>query len=157
MLNEKIKADLKNSMKQKEELTLSVLRMLSAAIVNKEKEKRFKSGQSQDIALTDEEIIEVIATEIKKRKEAALAYEQGDRKELSEKEKKEAEILQQYLPEQLSEAEVKKLVKTAIEKVGAKTQKDMGKVMQELMPKVKGKADGSLVSKLVKDLLSQEL
>ena len=59
MLKEKIQADLKNSMKQKEELTLSVLRMLSAAIVNKEKEKRFKSGQSQDIALTDEEIIEV--------------------------------------------------------------------------------------------------
>ena len=154
MLKEKIQADLKDSMKQKEELSLSVLRMLSAAILNKEKEKRFKSGKAEDIVLADEEILEVISTEIKKRKEALTVYEQGGRKELSEKEKKEAEILQKYLPEQLSEEELRKLVKAAIAKTGAKEQKDMGKVMQELMPEVKGKADVSLVSKVVKELLT---
>mgnify|MGYP001590448673 CR=1 FL=1 len=154
MLKEKIQADLKDSMKQKEELSLSVLRMLSAAILNKEKEKRFKSGKAEDIVLADEEILEVISTEIKKRKEAIDLYEKGGRLELAAKEKKELEVLQKYLPAQLSDDELRKLVKEAIEKVGAKEIKDMGRVMAELMPKVKGKADGNLISKIVKESLS---
>ena len=153
-LKGKIQEDLNSAIKSKREIETSTLRMLSAAILNKEKEKRYKSGKSEDIPLTDEEITEVVFNEVKKRKEAIELYEKGDRQELADKEKKEAEILQKYLPEQLTEEEVKKLVKEAITKVGAKEQKDMGKVMAELMPQVKGKADGGLVSKVVKELLA---
>ena len=153
-LKGKIQEDLNSAIKSKREIETSTLRMLSAAILNKEKEKRYKSGKSEDIPLIDEEIIEVVFNEVKKRKEAIELYEKGDRQELADKEKKEAEILQKYLPEQLTEEEVKRLVKEAIAKVGAKEQKDMGKVMAELMPQVKGKADGGLVSKVVKELLA---
>ena len=153
-LKEKIQEDLNSAIKSKREIETSTLRMLSAAILNKEKQKRYKSGKSEDIPLTDEEITEVVFNEVKKRKEAIELYEKGDRQELADKEKKEAEILQKYLPEQLTEEEVKKLVKEAIAKVGAKEQKDMGKVMAELMTQVKGKADGGLVSKVVKELLA---
>lgn len=152
-LKEKIRKDLNEAIKNKRELDSSVLRMLNAAILNKEKEKRFKSGMAKEVPLTDEEIVETVSNEIKKRKEAAGLYERGGRQELAEKEKREAAILQPYLPAQLSEDELKKLAKEAIEKTGAKEQKDMGRVMAELMSKVKGSADGSLVSKIVKELL----
>ena len=152
-LKEEVQQDTKDAVKKKEELKVSVLRLLSAAILNKEKEKRYKSGEGKEVQLTDEEITDVIVAEAKKRKEAIVDYEKGGRKELAEKEKKELGILKNYLPEQLSEEEIKKIVKAAIEKVGAKELKDMGKVMQELAPQTKGKADGSLVSKIVKELL----
>ena len=164
-LKQKIQEDLKSALKEKKELELSVLRMLSAAITNKEKEKRYKIVKERpelteeelgkESCLADEETTEVISTEVKKRKEALLLFEKGGRQDLAEKEKKEAAILQEYLPEQLSEEEVKKIVKEAVGKVGAKEIKDMGKVMAELMPKVKGKADGSLVSKIIRELLVQ--
>lgn len=153
-LKEQIQKDLKEAVKNKEERLTSVLRLLLAAILNREKEKRYKLGEEKDVQLTDEEIIEVISSEAKKRKESILEYKKGNRKDLAEKEKRELEILQKYLPEQLSEQELKKLVKTAVKKIGAKEPKDMGKVMSELMPQVKGKADGSAVSKIVKELLT---
>jgi len=163
-LKQKIQQNLIQAVKNKEELKSSVLRMLLAVILNKEKEKRYKltrqnfssknlSGQDKESQLIDEEIIKIVFSEIKKRKEAILGYEKGERKELAEKEKKELEILKEYLPEQLSEEEIKKLVKEVIEKTGASEIKDIGKVMAELMPKVKGKADGSIVSKIAKELL----
>ena len=162
-LKQRIKQDLNTATKKKEEFQTSVLRMLSAAILNKEKEKRYKWNKEKpdfseeelekESQLTDEEVIEVISSEAKKRKESILEFEKGDRKDLVEKEKKEIEVLEKYLPEQLSEEEIKKLVKVAIEKVGAKESKDMGKVMQELVPQVKGRAEGGLVSKIVKELL----
>ncbi|GAH84058.1 unnamed protein product, partial [marine sediment metagenome] len=99
-------------------------------------------GQARKSELTDEEVIEVISSEVKKRKEAILEFEKGERKDLVEKEKKETEVLKKYLPEQLSEQEIKKLVKVAIETVEAQNLKDMGKVMAELIPQVKGKAEG---------------
>jgi len=158
-----IREDLKETVKNREELKSSVLRLLLAAIFNKEKEKRYKLSKGkpelneieleEESQLNDEEIIDVISSEAKKRKESIGEFEKGKRMDLAEKEKKELEILEKYLPEQLSEEEIKKLVKEAIEKIGAKEIKDMGKVMAELMPKVKGKADGSLVSRIVKDLL----
>ena len=154
MLKEDIKKDLNEALKSREELKTSVLRLLSSAILNKEKDKRYKSGKAEDVSLTDEEIIDIISSESKKRKEAIELYQKGDRPELAKKEKEEMEILQKYLPEQLSEEEIKKLVKAAIAKTGAKEQKDMGKVMAELVSKVKGKADGSLVSKIVKESLT---
>lgn len=163
-LKEKISEDLKGALKEKRELEVSVLRLLQAAIVNREKEKRAKIAKgrekikeeelAKESQLTDEEVIEVISSEIKKRKEAILEFEKGGREDLVAKEKTELEVLQKYLPDQLSEEEIKKLAKEAVEKTGATEPKDMGKVMAELMPKVKGRAEGGLVSKIVKELLS---
>jgi len=163
ILKEKIQKDLKEALKKKDEIVVSVLRMLLAAILNKEKEKRYKLSKDKpelteeelekESQLTDEEVIEVISSEIKKRKESILEFKKGERQDLVEKEKKEIEVLKKYLPEQLSEEEIKKLVKVAIETVEAKEPKDMGKVMVELMPQIKGKADGATVSKIVKELL----
>lgn len=166
MLKEKIQKEITQAMKDGNNLVCDTLRMLSAAVISKEKEKRFKiSKQKPDLSeeglvkesqLQDEEIIEVISSEIKKRKDAVALYEKGNRQELADKEKKEIEILQKYLPEQLPEDEVRKIVAEAIAKTGAKEIKDMGRVMAELMSKVKGRADNSLVSKIVKDLLDKK-
>jgi len=163
MLKEKIQQDFKNALKRKQEVETSTLRMLKAAVFNKEKEKRYKLVKEKpdleekelekESQLTDEEIIEVISSEIKRRKEAILEFEKGKRKDLAKKEKAEMKILQNYLPEQLSEEGIKKLANESIKKVGEKDIKDMGKVMAELMPKIKGRADGSLVSKIVKEVL----
>lgn len=165
-LKEKIRQDLNEAIKKKEELNSSVLRLLLAAVLNKEKGKRYKLSKEKselkevelekESQLTDEEVIEVIASEIKKRKEAVLEYQKGERKELAEKEKKELEILEDYLPEQLSEEEIKKLAKETINKIGVQEPKEMGKIMAELMPRVKGRAEGGLVSKIVKELLSSK-
>ena len=95
----------------------------------------------------------MILSEAKKRKEAIEAFTKGGRPEMAEKERKELEILQKYLPEQLSQEEVRKLVEEAIKQTGAATPQDMGKVMAALMPKVKGKADGALLASIVKELL----
>lgn len=154
-LKEKIRLNLNSALKEKRTLEVLVLRQLLAAILNKEKEKRFKAKEERDIQLTDEEVIEVISSEAKKRRESIFEFEKGKRQDLVEKEKKELEILEKYLPEQLPEEEIRKLIKGAIEKTDAKEIKDMGKVMAELMPKIKGKADGTLVSKIVKESLVQ--
>lgn len=166
-LKERILQDLNIVIKEEKKVETLVLRQLSAAFLNKEKEKRFKlTKEKPDISekdlikesqLTDEEIVEVISFEAKKGKEAILEFEKGERQDLVGKEKKELEILQKYLPEQLSEEEIKKLVKEAIKKVGAQEIKDTGKVMAEMMPQVKGKADGGLVSKTVKELLQSSM
>ena len=163
MLKEKILQNLNTALKEKKELEVSVLRMLSAAISNRETEKRTKFWKekpdlsSEDLEkeskLTDEEVMEVVSAEAKKRRESIEGFQKGNRQEMAEKEKKELEMLGKYLPEQLSEEEIKKIVQEAVSKVGAKEMRDMGKVMQELMPKVKGKADGALVSKIVKGSL----
>jgi len=153
MLKEDIKKDLNEALKSREELKTSVLRLLSSAILNKEKDKRYKSGKAEDVSLTDEEIIDIISSESKKRKEAIELYQKGDRPELAKKEKEEMDILQKYLPEQLSEEEIKKLVEEAVAKTGAVSVKEMGKVMAVLTPQIKGKADMTLVSKLVKEFL----
>ena len=103
--------------------------------------------------LTDDEIIGVVSSEIKKRRDAIVLYQQGNRPELAQKEKEEISILQKYLPEPLSEDELKKLVQESINNVGAKEIKDMGKIMSDLAPKVKGKADNSHISGIIKKLL----
>ncbi|MCX6759874.1 MAG: GatB/YqeY domain-containing protein [Candidatus Nealsonbacteria bacterium] len=162
MLRQRISGDISSATKNKEEITLSVLRMLRAAILSKEKEKRYKLSKStaeseleEKSALTDEEILETVSSEAKKRKESISAFEKGNRLELAEKEKKELEILMKYLPEQISEEELKKMVKDAIDKVGAKEIKDMGKVMAELMPNIKGRADGGTISRIAKELMGK--
>lgn len=174
-LREKIHQDFQKALKEKKEEEVSVLRMLKAAIFNKEKEKRYKIVKEKkeivveelkkesplakelekESFLTDEEIIEVISGEIKKRKEAILEFEKGKREDLVKKEKKEIEILERYLPPQLSPKEIEKLARETIEQLKAEGLKDMGKVMKEMMSKVKGRADGATVSKIVRELLSQ--
>jgi len=164
MLKEKITADLFQAIKGNDEISRSTFRMLNAAILNKEKDKRFKISKTDpnlaeaDLVaksqLTDEEIVEVIFVEIKKRQEAALAFQAGNRPESAAKERKEEEILKRYLPKLLTEEEITVIAKEAISKTGAKEIKDMGRVLGSLMTQVKGKTDSSLVSKVVKGLLS---
>jgi len=165
MLKQQIQNSIKEAMKAGDQVLVGTLRMVMAVIATKEKEKRYKISKDKpelkeeelvkESELADEQIVEVISSEIKKRKDAIVLYQQGNRPELAEKEQKEIEILIKYLPEQLSGEELKKLVEESITTTGAKEMRDMGKVMADLNPKIKGKADGGEVSKLVKELLSK--
>lgn len=160
----KIAEDLKKALLSQDILRVATLRMLLAAVVNKEKEKRYKLSRenpnlSQDqlakqSELKDQEVLDVVVSEAKKRKESIEAFEKGGRKDLVAKEQAELKVLEEYLPEQLPEEEIQKLVKEAITKTGATSQKDMGKIMAVLMPRVKGRADGALVSRIVQELLT---
>lgn len=150
-LFEQINYELKQAMKEKSEMLISTLRLLISAIHNKEITLR-QGGQAE---LTDEQILEVIASEIKKRKDAAQTYEQGGRPELADKEKKEIEILNKYLPEQLSDEDLENIAKQVITASGQVSAKDFGKIMGEVMRQAKGKADGGRVSQVVKKLLGQ--
>ncbi|MBM3250970.1 MAG: GatB/YqeY domain-containing protein [Candidatus Nealsonbacteria bacterium] len=154
MLKQKIRNDLTKATKGGDEVVISTLRMLLAVVLNREKERKYKERIEGEVELTDEEMFEIISSEIKKRKEAIFGYKQGKRADLVKKEEAEMSILQQYLPEQLSEEEIRKLAQRTIKKVGAKEMRDMGKVMAEIMSEVKGRADGGLVSKIVKELLT---
>ncbi|KKP31008.1 MAG: hypothetical protein A2312_00515 [Candidatus Staskawiczbacteria bacterium RIFOXYB2_FULL_32_9] len=173
MLKENIQSDMKNAMKSSHTFELGVLRMVLASFQAKEKEKRYKMSKDPVISLAQDgqeiteqelikaselseaEAIDVLSSEVKKRKDAILLYEKGGRPELAENEKKEIEVLQKYLPAQLSQDEIKKLVVESIASTGAKEIKDMGKIMANLNPKIKGKADGGQVSKIVKELLAK--
>jgi len=164
MLKEKIEADFKEFYKEKKEVEVSVLRLLRADILNKEKEKRYQlSKENPDLtdkeleeksALIDEEVLDIILSSSKKLEEAIIGFEKGNREDLAKKERQELEFLKKYMPQQLSEEELKKLAREAIKEAGAENIKDMGKVMSGLMPKIKGKASGVLISKIVRELLS---
>jgi len=161
-LKGKIDQDFKDAFKGKNESQLSTLRLLLAAIKNKEVEKRTRLSKSEPIEkleelsqLGDQEIIEVISSEIKRRKDASEQYKKGARPELAEKEEKEMKILAVYMPEQLGEEELVKIVRETIKETGVVSQKDMGKLMGALMGKVKGKADGNMVIKIVKEELAE--
>jgi len=155
MLKVQIQNDTKEAMKSKDAFVVGVLRMLLAVILTKEKDKKFKEKSESEIQLSDEEIISVISSEIKKRKDAIALYTQGNRPELAEKEQKEIEIIKKYLPAQLSDEELRKLVQESIAKTEATEIKDTGKIMADLMPQVKGKADNSEISKIIKELLAK--
>lgn len=148
-VEDKIREELNLAIKSNNETVRSTLRMLLASIQGKEKEKQYKEKES----LTQEEMINIISAEAKKRKDSINEFEKGGRQDLVEKEKAELEVLQKYLPEQMSEEEIKKFVEETIKEVKASTMQDFGKIMGPLMPKLKGKADGNLVSKIVKELL----
>jgi len=157
MLKDKINDDYKQAFKESRTSEVSVLKMLKAALLNKEKEKQYQIAKGEksslDGKLAEEETIDVISVEIKKMRDSLALFEKGGRDDLAQSAKKEIEILLRYLPEQLGEDEIKKMVSEAISQTGAQSVKDMGKVMGVLMPKVKGKADSGLVGKLVKDAL----
>ncbi|MDD3170580.1 MAG: GatB/YqeY domain-containing protein [Candidatus Paceibacterota bacterium] len=164
MLIEEIKKDLVASQKEKNETAVSSLRMLVSSVINKQKDKRLKiSGEnpgfneeelSEKSVLTDEETIEVISSEVKKRRDSILSFEKGGRNDLVEKEKAELEIIKKYLPAEMGEEEIRVLIKEAISKTSAQGMKDIGLVMKEISPKTKGRADGNLVAKIVKEELA---
>ena len=145
-LEEVIFNDMKEALKYQEKLRLSTLRMIRAAIKNVEISKREK--------LNENEIVAIIASNLKKVEESLDIFIKGQRPDLADNAKKEIEIIKEYLPEQLSEEEIKKVVQEIILKFNFKSSKDIGLVMREIMPQLKGKADGKLVNKIVKDLLN---
>ena len=148
-LKEKLQADLTDAIRSRNEVVSGTVRMLLAAITNEE-----VAGKAAKV-LTDAEIITVLSREAKKRREAVEAYTQAKRDDLASKEKAEAEVIANYLPEQLSEDEIKKLIADAIAETDAKGPAGMGLVMKVLQPKIAGKADGGVVSGLVKAALAQ--
>jgi uncharacterized protein YqeY len=144
-LKEVLQQDLKTAMKEKDSLRKNVIIMTRAGILQIEKDKK--------IDMDDEGVIEVIAKGAKQRKDAIPEYEKGNRPDIVESLQKEIDILMSYLPQQLSDDEVSRIVSDTIVEVGAQSARDMGKVMSALMPKVKGRADGKLVNIIVKQQL----
>jgi len=145
-LREKLDEDLKSAMRERDQLRLSTIRMLKSAIKYREIELMN--------TLDDAGIQGVIASEIKRRRDSVEQYRAGNRQDLAEKEDLEMRILQAYLPQQLSSAELEAKVDEVIGRVGAKGPKDMGAVMKALLPEVQGRADGKMVSELVKQRLA---
>ncbi len=148
-LKDKLTADMKDAMKAREagKLRLSVIRLVRGAIRQQEID-----GQKE---LSDEDVLGVISKEVKQRRDSIEDFKKGGRDDLVAEAEAEIAVLMEYLPQQFSEDEVRNLVKEAIAASGAASPKDMGKVMKELMPKVKGRADGKLVNGIVKELLAQ--
>jgi len=176
-LKQQIQNNLTAAQKAKNELLVSTLRLLTATIKNAEIDKRAKKpsfaspfakatadkkatvdkkaaeGKPNEPELTDDEIITVINKEVKQRKDSIAEYEKGGRADLADKEKQELEILQKYLPEQLSEDQAREIVKKVIADAKAGPE-DFGKIMSQVMAQVKGRADGNLVSKILKEELA---
>ena len=148
-LKEKLQSDLTDAIRRRAEVKSGTIRMLLAAITTEE-----VSGKSARV-LTDAEIITVLSREAKKRREAVEAYVVAKRTDLADKEKAEGDVIAEYLPAQLSEDEIKKMIADAITETGAAGPAGMGLVMKVLSPKIAGKADGGLVSGLVKAALGQ--
>ena len=146
-LKERLTEDMKQAMKDKEagKLRLSVIRMVRANIKYAEIDRKKE--------LTEEEVLDVLAKEVKMRRDSMEEFQKGNRPDLVENLEKEVAVLMEYLPQQMSEAEVREVVAAAIEETGASSPKEMGKVMAALMPKVKGRADGKMVNSIVKELL----
>jgi len=142
----KIKADLNQTLKDKDEIKISVLRMLISEIHNKEINKKSEK-------LTDEEVIGVIRQQVKKIKESIAAYKQGKRDDLVQKESQELEILNKYLPQEMSEKDLEKIIKEIISDVKPSGPQDFGKVMGEAMKRLSGRVEGSRVSGIVKKLI----
>ena len=145
MLKEKLLEDLKNCMKEKNILRKNVIQMIRAAILQIEKDKK--------IELKDEEIIQIIAKEAKKRKDSLAEYEKSGREDLIQNIKSEITIIEEYLPKQLTREEIIPIIKGIIEETGATSMKDMGNVMKEAKNKIGASSDGKTLSEVVKELL----
>ncbi|KRL61288.1 GatB/YqeY domain-containing protein [Latilactobacillus fuchuensis] len=145
-LLEQLNSDLKTAMKAKDKLRLTVIRSLKSALTN----AQISAGQD----LSSDEELSVLSSQLKQRKESLQEFENGDRADLADQTKAEIEIVTAYLPEQLDEAAVTAIVDEAMKATGATGKADFGKVMQYVMPKVKGRADGALVNQVVKSKLN---
>jgi uncharacterized protein YqeY len=147
MLQQDINEDLKKAIRSKEEIRLSCLRLLKASIKNKQVEK----GRD----LTDEEVIGLISSAIKKGKEAVEAFRKGKREDLASKEESEIKIFQEYLPKQLGTEEIEKIVREVVSQLGATGPKDLGRVMKEAVARMAGRADGKTVNEIARKVLSK--
>lgn len=145
-LKEKINSEMVSAAKAKDKIKLSAIRMIKSALHNKEIDLKRE--------LSDEELLQVLSSIVKQRKDSIEQFKRGGRLELAEKEEKELAIVQFFMPEQLSEEEIETEIEKAIENVGAVSIKDMGKVMKVVMSRLTGKADGKIVSEKVKAKLS---
>lgn len=144
-LKEKISGDMKQALKSGDKPRLSTLRLLLSEIRNAEIAKRRE--------LNDEDVLEVITRELRKRRESIAEFEKAGREDLSSKEKVEARILEEYLPPKLSGQELEEIISRALEESGAKSLQEMGKVMALVMPQIKGRADGKTVNEMVRKAL----
>jgi uncharacterized protein YqeY len=145
-LLKRLDEDLKAAMKRSDAVSLSALRMAKAAIKNQQIEKGHE--------LSDDEIVDVLSSMAKQRRESIEQFSRGGREDLAERERQELSVLQSYMPAQLSNEEVERLIIQAIQESSARSEADMGRVMKLLMPKIKGVADGKWVNTRVKELLS---
>ncbi len=143
----KIQEDMKDAMRSQDKERLATIRLIMAAIKQREVDER--------ITLTDDQVLSVLDKMLKQRRESITQYQAGNRPDLVEKENAEIRVIQAYLPAQLSAAEIQSLIETAIQETGAASAKDMGKVMGVLKPKLQGRADVGLVSNQVKERLGQ--
>ena len=144
-LKERLMNDLKTAMKSKDKLKKDVVTMARAAIKQREVDER------RD--LDDEEVIEIISYQVKQKKDSIEGFQKGRREDLVELTNSEIDILMEYLPRQLTEEEIDEIVKSAIDELGANTMQDLGKVMSKVMPQVKGRTDGNVVNKIVRQHL----
>jgi uncharacterized protein YqeY len=142
----KIESGMVAAAKGKDKLRLSALRLIKAALHNKEIDARRE--------LKEEEVLQVLSSMVKQRKDSIEQFTKGGRMDLAEKEDKELQVIQEFMPDQMSEEDIEAAIVKAVEEVGATSPRDMGKVMKALMPIVTGKADGKLVSQKVKEKLS---
>ena len=147
-LRERIETDLKQALKQRDRATLEALRMVKAKIQEKQVDLRGKQGAKAE--LSDDDVQAVLNAYAKQRRDSIEAYEQGGREELAQKERDELEIIQAYLPKQLSDQEVEVIVEKAVSESGAQSMKDIGAVMKLVMPQVRGLADGKRVNEIVR-------
>ena len=145
-LKEKLLSNMKEAMKSKDSVKLGTVRGVISAVKNQEIDLKKE--------LSEEEILTIVSREVKKRKEAAVLYEKGNRPELKDKEIQEMKILQTYLPEQVSEKDLRRRIQEIIAETGAEGMKDFGKIMKTLVPEFKGKADNSLIKELANEYLN---
>lgn len=154
MEKDAIEAELKTAMRGGDALRLSVFRMLSAAIHNREIEKRTRSGEAKDAPLTGEEVVQVVRAELKKRRDAIDAYERGGRSEAAAQERAEAEILSSLLPQELSDGEIEAIAAEGKAALGVTAPQDFGRLMGWVMQRANGRASGERVSAIVKRALA---
>lgn len=147
LLKERVIQDMQNALKTGDKIRLSTMRLLLSEIKNLEKEKRISD-------LSDDDVVSVVRREIKRRDQALEEFRKTERKDLVDKEERERQILEEYLPAQLSQEELEAMVRRVIQETGATTSREMGKVMGRMMQEVKGKADGKRVRQIVESLLS---
>jgi len=148
MIFEKISKDYIQAMKARDSLRIGVLSYIKSVIKYREIENREKEKE-----LTDDDVVDVISKEVRKREESIEMYKNGEREDLAHKEEEELKVLKEYLPAQMREEEIRKTVVQIIEKLGATDSKDFGKVMKEVMIEIKGKANGALIKKIVEESL----
>jgi uncharacterized protein YqeY len=144
-LSEKLVADMKEAMKEKQKVRLATIRMVRAS------QKEAEIDQQHE--LSDGELLDIVSHQVKLRRDALPEYEKANRLDSVQQLQEEIQVLQGYLPEQLSKDEIRNLIRDAINHTGATGPKDLGKVMKDLMPAVKGRADGKLINQLVKEML----